>query len=198
MSAREEILTKVRQRLPVASELPRLDNRWTTYPDPATRFEEVLASVGGRCVRVAGLDELNRELAAIPEYVEAARRVSVVEGVGESTFDLGAVEDPHALEDVDFAVLPGELAVAENAAVWTATDDLNLRTLYFLAQHLAIVVPADRVVSNLHESYEQIDVSARRFGTFVSGPSKTADIEQSLVIGAHGARTLTVFFLQKP
>ncbi|MEZ6068541.1 MAG: LUD domain-containing protein [Planctomycetaceae bacterium] len=79
-----------------------------------------------------------------------------------------------------------------------ATDDLIVRTLYFISQHIAIVVPAAAIVSNMHQAYDRVDVTRHRFGTFLSGPSKTADIEQSLVIGAHGARSLTCFLVDQP
>lgn len=195
MTARDDILGKVRARLPVAEELPDLRLDWIRYPEPRSQFASVLATVGGRCVEVRDLAAAARELEQSPPYAAAATRYSGVAGVGSSTFDLEAIDDPHQLADVDFAVLPGELAVAENAAVWVSTDRVLERTLYFLSQHLAIVVPADRLVHNLHEAYARIQPARHRFGAFVSGPSKTADIEQSLVIGAHGARSLTVFLL---
>lgn len=195
MTARDDILSKVRQRLPLADELPDLKLDWTRYPDPRQQFAEVLAAVGGRCVQVSDTAAAARDLDQWPAYLSARQRYSGVAGIGSSTLDLEAIDDPHQLADIDFAVLPGELAVAENAAVWVATDSLLERTLYFLSQHLAIVVPADRLVHNLHEAYARIHVTRCRFGAFVSGPSKTADIEQSLVIGAHGARSLTVYLV---
>ncbi|MCU0983250.1 MAG: LUD domain-containing protein, partial [Pirellulaceae bacterium] len=72
------------------------------------------------------------------------------------------------------------------------------RVLFFIVQHLVLIVPADRVLHNLHEAYGQLRFDRPEFGLFISGPSKTADIEQSLVIGAHGARSLTVFLLESP
>jgi L-lactate dehydrogenase complex protein LldG len=152
--------------------------------------------VGGRC-EVCSTHQAAAILEAIPAYAQAKKRCSLVDRVGDSSFDVSAVGDPHELEDVEFAVLPGEMAVAENAAVWVTTDDVRVRTLYFLTQHLALVVPRRRVVSNLHEAYEQIEVGGNPFATWISGPSKTADIEQSLVKGAHGARTLLVLLLEE-
>jgi L-lactate dehydrogenase complex protein LldG len=61
-----------------------------------------------------------------------------------------------------------------------------------LATRVAIVLNAATIVPTLHEGYERIDVRATTFGVFVAGPSKTADIEQSLVVGAHGPKELTV------
>ena len=74
-------------------------------------------------------------------------------------------------------------------------DNIRQRTIYFIAQHLALVVPRSEVVSNMHQAYQRLRFDDNAFGCFVSGPSKTADIEQSLVIGAHGARSLTVFLV---
>ena len=107
--------------------------------------------------------------------------------------DLATVADPHALEDVDFAILRGEIAVAENGAVWVTDAGVRHRALYFIAQHLVLVVPAAALVDNMPQAYERLQFAGPGYGAFLSGPSKTADIEQSLVIGAHGPRSMTVF-----
>lgn len=195
MTARDDILNRVRERLPIASDLPRLDLDWTRYDDPITQFGTVLAGVGGTCRRVPNLAAAQAVLENLPTYTSGRQHYSAVQAVGRTTIDLLTIADPHRLEDVDYAVLSGEVAVAENGAIWVATDDLLVRTLYFITQHLAIVVPTANLVSNMHEAYARVDVTRHRFGTFLSGPSKTADIEQSLVIGAHGARSLTVFLV---
>lgn len=195
--SRAAILARVRSALPQSAPLPDVltPGRWQTFPDPVARFAEVLATVGGQMVRVPDLAAAGQHLQSMPLWATATVRCSVVDGLGDSTFDLSAVTDPHALENVDFAVLRGHLAVAENAAVWVTDDTLNHRVLYFIPQHMALVVPASRIVHNMHEAYAQIPVGRHRFAGFISGPSKTADIEQSLVIGAHGARSLTVYLV---
>ncbi len=196
MPARDDILARIRRTLPEATELPALNDAWSTYPDPRRTFAEVLSGVGGQCRFVADAAEANACLGSLPEYTAARKTCSLVPGIGRTNFDLAAVSDPHELEDVDFAVLPGRLAVAENAAVWVTDEHVRHRVLYFLTQHLALVVPAANLVHNLHEAYQRIDVGTTPFAAFVSGPSKTADIEQALVIGAHGARSLTVLFVE--
>ena len=122
-------------------------------------------------------------------------RASTVEGLGLPTVNLDEIDDPHNVENVDFAVLAGEFAVAENGSVWVTDEGLKHRVLHFITQHLALIVPARNVVNNMHEAYQQLSFEGRRFGTFISGPSKTADIEQSLVIGAHGPRSHVVFLV---
>jgi L-lactate dehydrogenase complex protein LldG len=193
MSSREQVLTAVRRHLPESSPLPELDGPWIHYPDPLAQFADVLAMIGGTCVRVPTLADINRELPRLPPYAAAKRILSNVHGVGTNHVDLSAVSDPHELEDIDFAILQGHFGVAENAAVWVTDENLPHRVVYFLCQHLALVVPAAQIVHNLHEAYERIRFAGPRFGAFIAGPSKTADIEQSLVIGAHGPKSMTVF-----
>jgi len=195
MSSRTEILSKLRKQAR-ASELPAIAPG-INYLDPRQQYADALTSVGGRCVFVRDLAAAHAELLAIEPYANAAKRCSLVSRVGETNFDLAAVRDPHALQDVDYVVLPGKLAVAENGAVWVDGENVPHRVLYFLTQHLALVVPVSQLVHNMHEAYARLRIGTTPFGTFISGPSKTADIEQALVIGAHGARSLTVFLVEQ-
>ncbi len=195
MSSRSSILAALRNRLSVPSPapLPALDEAFCTYPDPLAKFTEVLATVGGKAISVASHAEAQQVLESEAAYREAKLIGSLVPGIGEPTLDLLQVADPHELEAVDFAVAPGRLGVAENAAIWVSESDVPTRALLFITQHLCLVINRSMLVNNMHEAYAKLEFGKAEFGVFISGPSKTADIEQSLVIGAHGSRSLIVF-----
>jgi L-lactate dehydrogenase complex protein LldG len=193
--SREAILRSIRQHLPQSSPLPESAGPWIRYPDPMAQFASVLEMIGGKCIRVPSVEAIAEQLAQMPQFASAKKTLSLVPGVGGTNVAMGSVNDPHELEDIDFAILPGEFAVAENAAVWITDTGVKHRVIYFLCQHLALVVPADQMVNNLGEAYERIEFHDAHFGAFIAGPSKTADIEQSLVIGAHGPRSMTVFLV---
>lgn len=191
-AAKTNILSAIRRHQLPEAPLPSLDQSWIQFSDVRAQFTSVLESVGGRAVMVADASALNTELSALTEWRDAKKTVSLVPGVHGNT-DLTQIDDPHATEDIDFAILPGQFAVAENGAVWVSDDGVSQRAIYFIAQHLALVVSASNFVSNMHEAYHRLSFDKPCFGAFISGPSKTADIEQSLVIGAHGPRSMTVF-----
>ncbi len=201
--SKDQILTAIRNSRPPAVDLPSLERSWTTYPHRHQRLAETIEAVGGVVISVCDVAELNDQLPALPAYAEARHIASLVKGVGRPNVDLATVANPHDLADLDLAILPGQFAVAENGAVWVTDDDLPHRVVYFLVQHLVLVVPASEIVDNMHAAYARLAGNADSgsafanpsFGAFISGPSKTADIEQSLVIGAHGARSLTVFLI---
>jgi len=193
MASRDDILAAVRRNLPESTPLPELTGNWIEYPDPVAQFARVLAMIGGRCVPVTAVSDISIELEKIPAYVSAKQKISGVIGAGLSTIDIDTIDDPHQLENIDFALLPGEFAVAENAAVWIHDRQLRHRVIYFICQHLAFVIQSRDVVHNMHQAYNRLSFTKPGYGGFIAGPSKTADIEQSLVIGAHGPRSLTVF-----
>jgi L-lactate dehydrogenase complex protein LldG len=97
--------------------------------------------------------------------------------------------------DLDLAILEGQVASAENGAIWLDDGNLGLRALPFITAHLVIVIKKENIVGNMHQAYDLIGSTKSGFGIFIAGPSKTADIEQSLVIGAHGALSLRAVIL---
>lgn len=111
-----------------------------------------------------------------------------IEFPGRRRFD--KTMDGLSLAEVEVLEIDGEFGVAENGAIWLTEDALPHRVAPFICQHLVINVK--KIVPHMHAAYEELGKVNSGFGLFLSGPSKTADIEQSLVIGAHGARSLTI------
>jgi L-lactate dehydrogenase complex protein LldG len=195
MTGRESILAALRRAAPPASPLPEAPPA-ICYPDLERQFAEALIGVGGKLVRVRDLAELNAELAKLEPYARAGQIASLVPGVGRPNVNPDALKEPHQLEGLDVAIIAGDLGVAENGAVWVPGEALGPhRAIFVVAQHLVLVVPAAQIVHTMHQAYERIRLERPGYGLFISGPSKTADIEQALVIGAHGARSCTVFLV---
>jgi L-lactate dehydrogenase complex protein LldG len=193
-SSRQRVLDALRAASAPAAPAPDLSRIGVRFEDRAARLAEAVAAVAGRLVRVAERAALPAAVAALAAEVGAAKIGSAVEGV-PGNVDLAAVADPHTLEGLGLAVVPGAFAVAENGAVWVPGSALRPRAVFVVTEHLALVVPAAEIVNDMHEAYRRISFPGAEFGTFIAGPSKTADIEQALVIGAHGARSCTVLLV---
>jgi L-lactate dehydrogenase complex protein LldG len=176
-TSRDQILRDIRTNLPVEAALPDGGFTGIRYADPCRQFIETLQSVGGAGQQVGSLEELQIEVQRLSTVLHAAAIGSALPEVFGGNVDL-AVEDPHELANVDLAILPGELAVAENAAVWVTDAVVPQRGAYFLSQHVALVVPQDRIVNNMHEAYARLHAEAGggdpfskpRWGAFMSGP----------------------------
>ncbi|HMH22297.1 MAG TPA: LUD domain-containing protein [Puia sp.] len=190
MTSREKILAAVKNNQPSFVGLPAMHP-----PDaeahPADTFMATLQSIGGVAFVIRDIGEIPAIIRA--QYPTAEKIVSICPGVEGNTVPGQA--NPHALADIDLAIIPAHFGVAENAACWVTEEPMVERVLPFICQHLAIVVGKKNIVSNMHQAYEQIGDAAYGFGTFIAGPSKTADIEQSLVLGAHGPKSMIVFLV---
>ncbi|WP_154859118.1 LutC/YkgG family protein [Cyclobacterium xiamenense] len=191
MSSKERILAAIQQNKPDLLPLPE-QPEFPYDSDLPAQYAIGLSGNGGKCLEVGGPEEV---LAFIKEHFrESQMIVSLSESV-PGNFNVAMAEDPHELEHVDLAILEGDWGVAENGAIWLPEEKLHHRALPFIAQHLIVLLKKDRLLGNMHEVYARIDVQAPGYGVFIAGPSKTADIEQSLIIGAHGPRSMTVFLL---
>jgi len=195
MSGKHDILSAIRKQTLPSAELPDTGQVGIRYEDPAAQFVAVLPAVGGLARRVADVAELKRELAQLDVRRQAKRIYSARPDIEPGNVDLAALSDPKQLNGLDLAVLCGEFGVAENGAVWVRCDDVIHRAVHVAAEHLVLIVPTNQIVHNMHQAYQRLSFDGPSYRLFISGPSKTADIEQSLVIGAQGPRSLCVFVL---
>lgn len=193
MTSRDLILESIRKNNVVTdTELPTYQSFGIRYDDPYEKFSTMIQSVGGKALFIKK-EELDKTILEL--YPDEKQIASNVEELTIANFNQEEQNDPHLLKNIDLAVVKGEFAVAENGAVWLNDAQNRHRSLYFIAQNIVIVVPKEAMVNNMHEAYEQVNFDDSRYGVFVSGPSKTADIEQSLVIGAHGPKSGYVIFV---
>lgn len=192
MSSREKILEAVLKHQPQTALLPDISMFKGDQQDPVQKYLDVFNAIGGAALLV---DDLEAVKAFIRQQYDVSRRmVSTLPELNDTAELLSPVVDPHTFQDVELAVIEGHLAVAENGAVWLTEQVMGQRILPYICQHLAVVVRAENIVPTLHEAYERMG-SDYGFGGFIAGPSKTADIEQALVLGAHGPLSMTVFVL---
>ncbi|GGZ24905.1 MULTISPECIES: LutC/YkgG family protein [Shewanella] len=169
--------------MPAIDVAPRLD-------DLIGQFETNLGTVAGKLHKRGGFSELQQQVDAL--IAEGKQIISQVEGVSGNR---EVPEDSHDLRDIDYAVIKGQVGVAENGAIWVSQKSLSHRITPFICENLFLVLEADAIVANMHEAADKIMLDSGEFGVFIAGPSKTADIEQALVVGAHGACSLNVFLI---
>lgn len=197
-NSRERILSAIRRNKPAAgTALPELPERGEDTTEPLHRFVSTLVAIGAEVVDLA---DLPHPLAYVQSVYPDARRLFISPALAALSPRLAdmngnpGVNQPLSYADVDVALLPGRLGVAENGAVWLDETMLPQRVLPFITQHLVLFVAKPTIVADMHTAYTRLD-DLTGFGVFVAGPSKTADIEQSLVKGAQGARTTLVILV---
>lgn len=191
--SREKILAALQQNQPELSQLPAgLLFEREIHPDLVKKFTAMAGGIGSTVYQVDEVSEIPALLMA--GFAGATRIVSMVpELVSARIPAFEWNEDPHTYADVDVAIFKPRLGVAENSALWITEDLMGVRALPFITQHIVMIVDKNTLVPDMHAAYEKIGNAGYGFSAFIAGPSKTADIEQSLVLGAHGPRSMTIF-----
>lgn len=193
MSSKEDILSKIRAGIRERYEMPEFDSlHGIRYDDPVKQFVEMTATVGGRAVTAGEGQDLNELIRSL--YPDAKEIASNVEGITIATRNPDTVACAQELNGTDVGVLRGEVGVAENGCVWIP-QTMKEKAVCFISEYLVIIVDRKDIVNNMHEAYARIRMPERGYGCFISGPSKTADIAQALVMGAQAARGVTVIIV---
>ena len=193
MSNKEDILSKYRKNVKEKFDMPRLDDiKGIKYPDPLVQFISMTESVGGKVIELQkgqDINDLIREL-----YPDAKEIASNLPEITIATRNPDTIGSAQALNGTDVGVVKGIFGVAENACVWIPQDMVE-KAVCFISENLVILLKKTEIVNNMHEAYKRITFNDYGYGTFISGPSKTADIAQVLVMGAQAARTATVVLI---
>ena len=207
MASKEDILKKYRANVRERFDMPDLsDIRGITYPDPLLQFMNMTKSVGGNAIEVEkgrDVNELIREL--YPDAKEIASNLPEITIATRNPDEVGRARD---LNGTDVGVIRGCFGVAENGCVWIP-QQMKEKAVCFISENLVILLDKKQIVNNMHEAYARLSNASGKtagdtelfdqygYGTFISGPSKTADIAQVLVMGAQAARSATVLLLDE-
>ncbi len=173
--------------------MPSLDDiKGITYPDPLVQFISISEGVGGKVVELEpgkDINDLIREL-----YPEAKEIASNLPEITIATRNPDTIGSPQALNNTDVGVIRGMFGVAENGCIWIPQQMVE-KAVCFISENLVILLKKSEIVNNMHEAYKRIEFNDYGYGTFISGPSKTADIAQVLVMGAQAARSATIVLM---
>ena len=192
MNSREDILARCRAAATKMYDMPSLEDiNAVKYDDPLKQFISMSKAVGGNVVELGDrtVDELIQEL-----FPKAGVIASNLPEVTIATRNPDSVTEARDLDGTDIGVIRGGFGVAENGCIWIP-QTMNEKAVCFISENLVILLPKDRIVNNMHEAYKAIEFWPYPYGTFISGPSKTADIAQVLVMGAQAARSVTVVLI---
>lgn len=198
MSAREHILSRIRAAVSHSVAAPEAF-------EPSRRragfaaFASQLGGAGGEALGPLAAAELSACVADLCRRWTPGGRVLASDAallrLGAGPWQpIPAGVSPHALADVAVAILCGSLGVAENGAVGLDGREAHPRALPVICERLVILLETRALEPDMHAALARLPdgALAHHHFTFVAGPSKTADIEGELVLGAHGPRALTV------
>ena len=193
MSNKEEILKRYRDNVRERYDMPDLsDIRAITYPDPLVQFITMSQNVGGKVIEVKEGQDINDIIKEV--YPDAKEIASNLPEVTIATRNPDTVEDARQLNGTDVGIIRGVFGVAENGCIWIP-QQMKEKAVCFISENLIILLPKSQIVNNMHEAYRRVEFNDYGYGTFISGPSKTADIAQVLVMGAQAARSVTVLLM---
>lgn len=206
---KEDFLNKLRKNTHVQYDMPDMKIDGIQYVDILQQFIEVTKAVGGHVIEASKDDDPNDLVRmAYPDAEVFATNLPEIElsklvnnAAGKCNPDKVKLRNPdtvaeaNGLNGTDVGIVRGQIGVAENGCVWIP-QTMKEKAMLFISEYLVIFLDRDGIVDNMHEAYDVIEMDPRyNFGTFISGPSKTADIEQALVMGAQAARGVTVVLI---
>lgn len=194
MSSRDSILAAVLKNQPPLTDLPDISGFKVPEEDLVEKYKNTFSGIGGLVYSAKNIEAIKNH---IRENFDTGKRiVSTLSALSDVAEICSVSVEPQSFEDVELSIIEARLAVAENGAVWLTEEVMGHRIIPYISQHLAVVVNESLIVSTMHEAYAKIADEVYGFGGFIGGPSKTADIEQALVLGAHGPLSMTIYLIK--
>jgi L-lactate dehydrogenase complex protein LldG len=191
MSAREDILGAVRNRLPVVPPLPLVPEFTSVPGDLVDLFTAALERLDGKVV-TAPLSDIQSWLQSwLATAFPDARRVCSATDEVSGTVDPAGFPDWAAPADVDVTVVRTPLGVAETGSILLTEKELAVTTAAVLARHLVVLLDPADIVENIHVAYRHPAFEQSAYAVLLSGPSGSADIGGVTVHPAQGVTTLT-------
>lgn len=193
MSSREEILNRIKQNTKANNPMPSLVMESPlTFNDKVQKFIEVNKMVGGMTHVLTDGESIDDVIQKT--FPDAKRIGSNLPNINCATFNPDDLAKSQDLDGTDLGIVKGKIGVVENATIWIS-QEVKHKSLFFISEALVVLLEKEKLVNNMHEAYKWLDGKEYEFGVFMSGPSKTADIEQALVFGAHGPRQVLVILI---
>ncbi len=120
----------------------------------------------------------------------------VVKGLGLPVVWTDKGYDVHDMESCDAGISACDALVAQTGSVLVTSKSSGGRALSVLPPHHVVIATRDQMVRDLTEAFavvkEKYQDDYPSMISFITGPSRTGDIERILVLGAHGPKKLTV------
>ena len=178
---------------------------------PVERFRERLESVGGHCVLAQGDDDAARALAAIADELRernGARRIALSDAADVARLarniaaeEIAVCPSPADLFNFDAGITSAQAAIAETGTLVLESETERHRLVSLLPPVHIAVVYARNIVLTIGDALRQLHSGdpkqMSRAITFITGPSRTADIELTLTVGVHGPKELHVIVIQE-
>lgn len=174
----------------------------TTFED----FRDVLTSAAGnacRCSR-SGLAQTISELAPDSELWGTdsleADWPNLTNELGELNINVRSDSSPEKTRDQPWGITTARAAIAESGSVILHENRLEQRSVSLMTNKLIVLVRLDDLYASLDDAanvLREIGSDGNSYATFVSGPSRTADIERQLTIGVQGPGELHVILVEE-
>ncbi len=218
MSGREAIFGKVRRSLGVTGDEPArkaaVEERLRARPrgvvpargalPPAKRlalFVKLAEAASASVARVADASQVPAAVADLlrQRNLPAAVRMGDDKRLAAMPWEKTQIEMKHGASDGNDVVSVGHAfaAVAESGTLVMTSGADNPTTLNFLPEAAIVVLDAGDVVGDYESVWDRLrqtegDGLMPRTVNWITGPSRSADIEQTLLLGAHGPRSLHI------
>ncbi len=189
-----QVQERLRQRLGE----PEQGIRPAFHHDLAERFTDKLVAVAGTVSRVPGVEDVT---GAIRQYLEqcdlpAKLVVSTDRMLDDMAWPDGWQVERRPARGGDRVSVTGAFAaIAETGTLALLSGPDSPTTLNFLPDDHIVVIRSDQIVSHFEDLWQSIRErvgSMPRTVNLITGPSRTADVEQTIQLGAHGPRRLHV------